>query len=122
MCQQVPNGLVGMEVPWEQNSVCRHSQASEVNCEALTCFLRKWMTGESQTGRGWGLLARFSKGAASQVFFPQTRSSLLGNCRNRSALVSVLEKHQWKVLLGGSRPQPGGWLINMDQSFKIKEY
>lgn len=38
------------------------------------------------------------QGAASQLFFPETRSSLLDNCRNRSALASTLVKHQWKVL------------------------
>lgn len=44
------------------------------------------------------------QGAASQLFFPKTRSSVLENCRNRSALVSTLETHQWKVFPGWSKP------------------
>lgn len=46
------------------------------------------------------------QGEASQLFFPRTRSGLLDNCRNRSALVSPREKPQWKVLLGWSKAKP----------------
>lgn len=83
----------------------RNIQASEVNSEALLCFhlRRKRRIGESggnQTGKGVG--GENMQGAASQLFFPETRSSLLDNCRNRSALASTLVKHQWKVLPEGS--------------------
>lgn len=60
------------------------------------------------------------QGEASQLFFPKTRSGLLDNCRNRSALVSTQEKHQWKVLPGWSKAKPRGRLTNVDQGFKIK--
>lgn len=45
---------------------------------------------------------------------------MLDNCRNRSALVSTQGKPQWKVLPGWSEPKPRGWLLNVDQGFKIK--
>lgn len=98
-------------------------QASEVNSEALLCFhlRRKRRTGESggsQTGKGGG--EENVQGAAIQLFFPETRSSLLDNCRNRSALASTLVKHQWKVLPGWSAANRQGRLISVDQNVKTQ--
>lgn len=101
----------------------RNIQASEVNSEALLCFhlRRKRRTGESggsQTGKGGG--EENVQGAAIQLFFPETRSSLLDNCRNRSALASTLVKHQWKVLPGWSAANRQGRLISVDQNVKTQ--
>lgn len=87
MCQREPDGLEEREVRGEWNSVCRHGQASEVNSEVLVFSLEEAVEdrrgGESQTGSGVGAMKTQGAGAAGQLFFPKTRSSLFDNCGNK---------------------------------------